>query len=298
MESLALKMKEKSRRYIVVTACKNEEENLPNLIESMVSQTIISVLWVIVDDGSTDKTPEIIKEAGEKYNWIQSIRFGIDSRDIGLHLSSVLKKGFDFAIKFCMKNGIDYGYLSNIDGDIILEPAFFENLITEFEKDSKLGIASGGAKLIVGERIVHAKVRVDEPSGGHMLIRKRCFEECRGIQMSSTWDAALRTNAKLRGWKTRRFEENIVAHIGDVIGGDGYWKGYLEHGRRAYRFNIHPIHVIIKSIKYLFEKPYYIGIAYLIGYFKDFILRKEQTEDEEIKEYFWNKWKKIVGDKK
>lgn len=288
-----------SRRYIVVTACKNEEENLPNLIESMVSQTIRPVLWVIVDDGSTDKTPEIIKEAIKKHNWIQSIRLGVSRRDTGLHLTHILKEGFDFAIKFCMENGIDYSFLSNIDGDIILEPTFFGNLITEFEKNPKLGIASGGAKLIIGDRIVYAKVRIDEPSGGHMLIRRKCFEECGGILKSSSWwDATLKRKAELRGWKNRRFEENKVTHKGEPIGADSYWKGYLEHGRRAYHFNTHPIHVIIKGIKYLFKKPYYIGIVYLMGYFKDFILREEQIEDEEIREYFWNKWKKIVVEDK
>ena len=295
-----MNMQKDSKQYIVVTACKNEEENLPNLIESMVSQTIRPVLWVIVDDGSTDKTPEIIKEAIKKHNWIRSIRLGASRRDTGLHLTSILKEGFDFAIELCMKNSIDYSYLSNIDGDVILEPTFFENIITEFEKKPKLGIASGGAKLIVGEHIVHAKVRIDEPSGGHMLIRRECFEECGGVPMSLSWDSALKSKAKVRGWETRRFEENKVTHIGEVIGGNGYgyWKGYLEHGRRAYRFNTHPIHAIIKGIRYSFKKPYYVGIAYLIGYFIDFILRKEQTEDEEIKQYYWNKWKKILKKKK
>ena len=287
-----------SKQYIVVTACKNEEENLSDLIESMVSQTIRPALWVIVDDGSTDKTAEIIRGATKKHNWIQSIRLAVSRRDTGLHLTRILKEGFEFAIELSMRNDIDYSYLSNIDGDIILEPTFFEYLITEFEKDLKLGIASGGAKLIVGGRIVHAKVRVDEPSGGHMLIRRRCFEDCGGIlESSSWWDATLKRKAELRGWKNRRFEENKVTHKGEPIGADSYWKGYLEHGRRAYRFNTHPIHVMIKSTGYLFKKPYYIGIAYLLGYFRGFILREEQIEDEEIRDYFWNKWKKIMEDK-
>ena len=63
-----------NRQYIVVTPCRNEEKNLPNLMQSMTAQTIKPALWVIVDDGSTDRTPEIIEKAKEKYDWIKSIR--------------------------------------------------------------------------------------------------------------------------------------------------------------------------------------------------------------------------------
>jgi len=61
-------------KYILVTAAKNEGENLPKTIQSVVEQTIKPVVWVIVDDCSTDNTPKILKEAKEKYEWIQSIQ--------------------------------------------------------------------------------------------------------------------------------------------------------------------------------------------------------------------------------
>ena len=146
---------QKSRQYIVVTACKNEGDNLPNLIQSIASQTLKPVLWIIVDDGSTDNTPEILKEAEEKYSWIQSIRLEESKRDLGLHLAGMVRKGFDFAINYCKKKGIDYGYLANVDGDLTLETTFFEDIIKEFEKDPELGLASGGTKHIVGDRIIY-----------------------------------------------------------------------------------------------------------------------------------------------
>ena len=78
----------------------------------------------------------------------------------------MIKKGFDFAINYCSENSINYSYLGNLDADLILEPMFYEKLIKEFEKDSKLGIASGGTRHIVGDRIIYAKVNIDGPSGG------------------------------------------------------------------------------------------------------------------------------------
>ena len=253
-----------SRRYIVITPCRNEEKNLPNLIESMAEQTIKPVLWVIVDDGSTDHTPEIIKKAKEKHKWIQSIRLKGNKRDLGLHYASAWNKGFVFAIEYCVKNGIAYHYLGSIDGDIILEPTFFENLIKEFERDPDLGIASGGIKRIIGSRVVYSKGRRDEPSGGNMLIRRKCFEEC-GISISYSPDSVLNVKARLRGWKTKRFEENMATEIRDVFSASGYWNGYFQFGKSAYYRNFNPLHVIVKSILYLLKKPYYIGIAYSIN---------------------------------
>ena len=282
-----------SRRYIVVTPCKNEGENLPDLIESMVAQTVRPVVWVIVDDGSADDTPNIIEDAMKIQDWIQSIRLDSAVRDLGLHLADVMKKGFDYAISYCKEYGIEYDYLGNLDGDLTLPPTFYESLMREFEKDSTLGVASGGTKHIIGDRIKYANLLVDEPSGGHMLIRRECFEECGGIPSSYAVDGVIKAKARLRGWRTRRFEDNIATEVRDVSAADGYWRGYMHDGESSYYLNINPLHVLFKCIKYIFKKPHYTGVAYLVGYMSSVIRRKAQLDDEEVKRYFWNKWKSL-----
>jgi len=285
-----------NRRYILVTAAKNEGENLPKLIQAVAEQTIKPVLWVIADDGSTDNTPEIIKEAMEKHKWIQCIRLNSKSnvRDIGIHLSWVMMEVTKFATEYCKKNGIDYEYIGNIDGDMIIERAFFEKLMKEFERDSKLGIAGSGTQNVKGNKIIQQKRGKDEPSGGDMLIRRECFEDCGGIQLSCCWDSVLKAKARLRGWKTRRFEY-VKAIETRIPGSENYWERGMHGGESAYHLNMHPLHVTIKSMKLLFfEKPHYRGLAYMLGYIISFIKRKEKIADEEIQKYFWNKWKKYL----
>ena len=139
-----------TKGYILVTAAKNEGKNLPELIQSVAEQTIKPLLWVIVDDASTDNTPQILEEASRRYEWIKTIRLEErGGRDLGFHLSRVVKMAFDFAVDYCREKGLDYEYIGNIDGDMIIEREFFEKLIREFEKDSKLGIAGSGAQYIV-----------------------------------------------------------------------------------------------------------------------------------------------------
>jgi len=289
-----------SRKYIIVTPCKNEGKNLPNLIKSVTSQSIKPALWVIVDDGSTDDTPQILEEAKAKYGWIKSIRLdSTGKRDLGLHLANIVRKGFDIAIEYCKRNGIEYKYLCILDADLILESTFYENIIKEFEKDPKLGIASGGTRHIIGNRVVIAKLSPDEPSGGHMVIRRECFEECGGVPLSYACDSALKAKARLRGWETRRFEDFIVTEIRDVASVGGYWNGYFHKGKASYYLDLHPLHVFYRIVTYTIKRrPHYLGIAYLLGYTHSILKKEGKISDKEVRQYFRNKWRLILDKRK
>ena len=282
---------EKSRNYIVVTPCKNEGESLPDLIVSVVAQTIRPVLWVIVDDGSTDDTAQITRKAAEKHEWIHVLRLGEGARDLGLHYATVVKTGFNYAFSYCEENDLGYGYLGDLDGDLTLPTTFYENLMVEFENDPELGIASGGTKHIIGDRVKHANVSANEPSGGHMLICRECFEECGGVPLAYSIDSVLKAKARIGGWKTRRFEENVATEIRDVHAAEGYWKGFVLKGESSYYLNINPLHLVVRVVIYSLRKPYYIGIAYLVGYLGSIVSRTKRIKDPEIRRYFWNKWK-------
>ena len=84
-----MKKQKMNRRYIVVTPCRNEEKNLPNLVQSITVQALRPALWVIVDDGSTDRTGEIIREAEEKYGWVKEFYSGEHKEFSGVHNAAV-----------------------------------------------------------------------------------------------------------------------------------------------------------------------------------------------------------------
>lgn len=283
-----------SKGYIIITPCKNEEGNLPSLINSITSQTITPTLWVIIDDGSTDNTPIILKKCQYEYDWIKTLRLEESNRDLGLHLAKVMKIGFNQAVNFCEQNRLEYHLLGNVDADLTLPPTFYENLNYEFEKNPKLGIASGGTDHIIGGKKIRAKLAETEPSGGHMLIRKECFEQCGGIPQSYSMDSVIKAKARLKGWETRRFEENIAVEIRDAGNAEGYLKGFMYKGEVFYCLNYNPLHVILKSTMYFFRRPYYGGIIIIVSYLKSYITRKDKIRDAEIRCYFWNKWKERV----
>lgn len=114
--------------YLLITPCKNERENLSKLIDSVIKQTVKPSLWIIVDDGSDDGSLNIEKEAAKKYPWIHVLQNENKSkRDLGPHLASVIKKGFEYAVLLSNEQNLDYHYLGNLDADIILPPLFLKH---------------------------------------------------------------------------------------------------------------------------------------------------------------------------
>ncbi len=51
----------------VIVPCYNEEETINLCIESLLSQTYKPLEIIVVDDASTDKTPEIISRYAVKF---------------------------------------------------------------------------------------------------------------------------------------------------------------------------------------------------------------------------------------
>ena len=270
--------------YILLTSAKNEEDKLPNLFSSMVNQTCKPVLWLIVDDGSTDDTPAVIKAAKGKHKIIQSIRLDEHARDTGKHYAYVCNTGFDFAIKYCERHNIQYGYIGIVDADMTLEPNFFEKLIREFKKNLKLGIASGSEYYYNNNNeLVLEAVRDDLPMGCMRLWRKDCFEDTGGYLLTKVPDAVSNAKAIIGGWDTKQFHHIKFVSTRAHASAEGHWRGYKQFGFNNYFISYTPIHALLKGIKLLSERPYYTGFAYLYGYFGSLILRKKQIDDDRIK---------------
>ncbi|SFM56807.1 glycosyltransferase [Methanolobus profundi] len=281
------------RSYILVTPCKDEEVSLPKLAESVINQEITPVLWIIVDDGSTDNTPDILDELCSNHSWIRSVRLNEKPRDLGVHVSHVYRTGFNTAIEYCKKNDIKYNYIASVDADIILDEDYYSTLMAEFESDSKLGICSGHVGNIINGSIVWSNFRDDLPSGGARLWNIQCFNDTGGFLLTCSPDSVSNVKAKLKGWKTRQFIKTKALSTRPYSSAQGQWKGYKRLGSNNYFIGYSPIHVLLKGTKMLYSKKGYhkpgIGIAYIMGYFTDFILLKPQIEDEDILNYYRDK---------
>lgn len=282
--------------YILVTPIKNEEKNINALINSIADQTICPVLWVIVNDYSTDNSHMHISEAEKKHSWIRCIKPASErkERDLGFHLPKIMQEGFDFAYKICKSENIPFDFVGNVDGDIRPNKDYFENLIKEFEMNPKLGIASGTPVIKYEDKYIRPK-NADIPSGGAMILSKKCFDMCGGIPQSYSYDSVLNVKARLNGWEVKRFRSAEHHSTRYARGADSNWKRYVTLGRSHYYIGYNLLIVILKGIKFSLSSPRMKGLAYIYGYTRDMITFKKRIPDKDVQHYFrYNKFKEIA----
>jgi len=273
--------------YVLITPVKDEERNLPEVIESVISQTVKPVLWLIVDDGSTDSSPKIIHRFVSRHAWIKTIRLPPQPRDIIFHVSHVYKSGFDFILKYCDRYKIPYNFIASMDADTVLEKEYFEKILSKFELNNKLGIASGGLYHEIDGKLKLSGQAENFPSGTGRVWSKECFFDTGGLLLEPSADSISNIKAIMRGWQIYRFNEIQMVEKRLTGSAEGLWKGYKYNGYMAYYLNKNPILILLNVFNYTLKKPHYTGIAFLLGYIRPFIKNEERIKDREIREYYW-----------
>ena len=61
-------------KTLIITPAYNEEKFLQATINSVVSQHLLPIEWIIVDDQSFDRTSKLAHEAAKKYSWINYLK--------------------------------------------------------------------------------------------------------------------------------------------------------------------------------------------------------------------------------
>lgn len=164
--------------YVLITPALNEEKHIDKTIKAVLGQTILPAKWVIISDGSTDRTDEIVEHYSNKHEFIYYLRLDRDkaSTDFASKVNA-FNKGYE------KLKGIDYLYVGNVDADVSFDSGFFEDMLKEFKNNAKLGIAGG---FIFEEdkgqlKSVHGNdIRL--VSGQVQLFRRECYESIGGYQ--------------------------------------------------------------------------------------------------------------------
>ena len=278
--------------YIIISPVRNEEEFIEKTIKSVVNQTKKPQEWIIVDDGSTDKTADIINGYVNKYNWIKII----SQEDRGFYFPgtgvvNTFYKGYDNI----SQNSWDF--IVKLDCDLSFEEDYFEKLIHEFEINPKLGIASGLTFIPSNGKMISEKVQDDHPVGPSKVYRRKCFEDINGLKPIPGWDLADLLSAQMNGWETKCFDKFKICHYRktgsrrtDISRGMFLW------GRLHYRYGYGILYTFMKSIYRLTEKPIIIGgISIFLGYLYAFITFEDRLFDKEMRKFLRKKQRVYVS---
>jgi len=271
-------------KYALVTAARNEEALIEQTIHSVVAQTIRPVRWVIVSDGSTDGTDEIVKRHAGEQDWIKLLRMP-EHRD-----RQFAAKANCFNAGYANLNGTDYDVIGNLDADITFEPDYFEFLLAKFAAMPGLGVAGTpfveDATKLGSHTYAHPFAQLEHVSGGCQLFRRACFEQVGGYVpiKGGAIDWVAVTTARMKGWQTRTFTEKVCLHHREL--GTGNHRPLLvafHYGRKAYFVGGHPLWEVLRGIFRMRERPRVIGgLCFLGGYFWAVITRVERPVSVEL----------------
>lgn len=267
------------RRYCIVTPVKNEEKFIEHTLHSIKKQTLQPQRWIVVDDGSTDRTKEIILRFMETYKPLILVdrNQNDQKRKRGKGVVEAFYEGYQ-KIK-----EQDFDYIIKLDGDLKLPTDFFEKVICEFEKNPKLGIASGVSYIEKKGRWVPERASKGYTYGETKVYRKACFEDIGGLIPFMGWDGIDHIKAVMSGWHASSFSDIIFYHLRPEGSGTGALKANYERGLGCYFMGYHPMFLVLRAMKRMRNNPFIIGgIFMLLGYFKCILAREQQIDDPDF----------------
>ena len=145
---------------------------------------------VVVDDGSTDDTPYIVKNFQHKYGFIELLRLK-NSRTYDSSLGVV--RTVHIAVRYLEAKHFRWNYLMQVDADTILLPGYVRRIIAVMQEHNDIGIAGG---IIVNER----RSPYNIPNTG-MTVRREVWEQCGGYMPTYSPDTILQLCAIANNWK-------------------------------------------------------------------------------------------------
>jgi poly-beta-1,6-N-acetyl-D-glucosamine synthase len=269
----------KSSSYVIITPARNEAQFIELTLKSVIAQTLLPLRWVIVSDGSTDGTDNIVRSYTADNPWIVLVRM---PERVERHFAG---KVYAFNAGYDRVKDLGFDIVGNLDADVSFGSDHFEFLMNKFADNPNLGVAStafheGGASYN------YEFVGVEHVSGMCQMFRRKCFEAIQGYSAlkSGGIDLIAVLSARAKGWETRTFVEKRFVH--HRIQGGALHKGLRERiytGRKDYLLGNHPVWEMFRSLYQMTHKPYFIGgLMVLLSYLWNSLRGVKRTIPEEL----------------
>jgi glycosyltransferase involved in cell wall biosynthesis len=265
--------------YVLITPARNEARFIELTLQSMAAQSYHPLRWVIVSDGSTDGTDDLVRKYAADNPWIDLLRMPERTERHFAGKVHAFKAGYDKA------KDLNPDVVGNLDADVSIEPDHFQYLLSKFAENPDLGV--GGSPFKEGSRQYDYRFsNIENVWGGCQLFRRECYEAIGGYTpvKGGGIDHIAVVSARMKGWKTRTFTDKVcLHHRGMGTAQQGALKATFRQGSKDYSLGNHPLWELFRTLYQTKNSPLLVGgLALGAGYFWSMARKAEVSVSSDV----------------
>jgi glycosyltransferase involved in cell wall biosynthesis len=261
--------------YFAIVTCRNSEDDIHAALTSLRRQILAPQYVIVVDDGSTDKTSEILTQT--KQNW-QSLHV-ITHNDLGYDIGRVVKN-WNEAIAYSRNKKLTHAtYHMIATDDTTYPPEYARDLVDFMDANSSIAVASGN----------YTKYVPEKPHGAGRFVRNSFFEQTQwgGLYPELMgYESAILYESERMGYRYATLTEARFSHSRPL----GKHHKFYEFGASMKTLGYHPIFVWGRFAKYLVtgEVTGRIGAFNMLYYYLSYkpkIVGYDRLYDDQLRRF-------------
>ena len=265
--------------YIAITPARDEVHNLSRLAESLAGQHARPLRWIVVDDGSTDGTSELVRALAERYEFVELVAI---ERESGIVRGQAVVEAFERGVAACASLP---DVVVKLDADTSFGPEYFQQLLQRFEEHPSLGIASGTCFELDPDDVWRERPMVGANAwGATRAYRAACLEAVLPLERAMGWDGVDAVKAVLAGWRVETFDDFGFRHHRLEGQRDGSrWTAWAAQGRASHYMGYAPLYVFLRALHNARREP--AALALVGGYVSSLVRRADTVEDDAVRRH-------------
>jgi glycosyltransferase involved in cell wall biosynthesis len=273
-----------THRYLLISPCRNEAEYMRQTLDSVIAQSVLPAKWVIVDDGSTDETPQILADYAAQYPWIQIVtRKDRGHRAVGPGVIDAFYSGY------AAVDPDAFDYLCKLDLDLRLPPRYFEILMERMAANPLIATCSGKAYIEEAGKLIDERHGDETSLGMTKFYRVACFKAIGGFVREVMWDGIDCHRCRMMGWVACSWNEPDLrfVHLRPMGSSQqGVYTGRMRHGYGQYFMGTGFWFMAASALSRVNQSPYVLGsVAMLWGWVKSALQGLPRYPDLEFRKF-------------